>query len=70
MTLGRVNEVGGGWTWVHWTSSSFPKDWVGRVIAEDVSGVIHEPVPATTSLKDVVAGGWQFQTETFNNLPP
>ena len=70
VTLRGVSELPGTGTSVDWTSSSFPKDWVGRVIAEDVSGVIHEPVPPTTLLKDVVAGGWRFENETFRNLPP
>ena len=70
VSLARVSEVPGVGTSVDWTSSSFPKDWVGRVVVEDKSGVVHEPVPATASLQDVVISGWRFQSETFTGLPP
>lgn len=70
VALGRVKKLPDDGTSVDWTRRSFPKDWVGRVVAVDGSGVVHEPVPATTSLKDVMAWGWQGQSETFSNLPP
>lgn len=71
VALGQVNKLAGDATSVDWVIRSFPKDWVGRVIAVDVSGVVHEPFPANTSLKDVgFVAGWRYQHETFNELPP
>jgi serine/threonine protein kinase len=70
VTLVRVKAFPDGGTSVDWMSRSFPKDWVGRVVAVDESGAVHESLPATTSLRDVAAHNWQFQTETFSKLPP
>ncbi len=69
VTLGQVDERSGVATDVVWTSRSFPKDWVGRVVAVDVSGIVHTPVSAMTSLKDLATVAWQYQSERFDNLP-
>jgi len=71
VALGQVERISGDMTSVNWMRDSFPKDWVSRVIAVDVSGVVHEPVPGTTSLKDVgVVAGWRSQEERFSDLLP
>jgi len=69
VTLEVVKEHPSGVTSVYWTSRPFPKDWVGRVVAVDVSGVVHESDPAMTSLKDAVAA-YEGQSEKFSKLPP
>jgi len=70
VSLEQVNDQASAGTYVAWTSRSFPKVWVGRMVAVDEAGAVHEPIPRTTSLIDVAAVGWQFRSETFNKLSP
>ena len=68
VALRRVKDHSIAATSVEWTSRSFPKEWVGRIVAVDGSGVVHEPAPETTSLNDVARPVYQFRRETFNGL--
>jgi hypothetical protein len=46
-----------------------PANWVGRLVAVDHHGNVHEPDRTSmTSLRDAAGDGWRGEMTTFNRL--
>ena len=68
VSLTRAEEGPGPGITAGWWCSSFPKDWVARIIAVDVTGAVHEPITNLGLPFDVGRSGSRGQIATFNDL--
>ena len=51
-----------------WTSQSLPAEWVGRLVAVDDAGVVHQPTVGAFLLQNAYRAGYSWQQETFKGL--
>jgi serine/threonine protein kinase len=74
VSLGQVSQtVGNGSCEATWFSRLFPAEWVGRLVAVDEKGIVHEPtgnMVNRTTLMNASTEGLRAYTVSFEGLDP